>query len=243
MSRKSCRVRSASGICGLRDWVSGRRGGYGSDVRGTDETHQADARHGRPDYRPVIGRCPADGVPGCPRGGPTSRPGNRPVWGVRQGRGASRPGVASIARRMTADRGQGWARAWLRCLFTRRQRIERVARRSGLPELAPAGEVRARCAVMAVLARPAPADATVSPSGRSVRRTCGARIANRSGSTRWTKCPSPAHPSIWTSGRRPSRSRSPSVVGPAGRSRLPACGATAMLVPTSTIQPTARRSR
>ena len=36
-------------------------------------------------------------------------------------------------------------------------------------------------------------------------------VANRPGSTRWTKCPSPAHSSICASGRRPSRSRSPPV--------------------------------
>ena len=71
--------------------------------------------------------------------------------------------------------------------------------------------------------------------GRAVRgtRACGghgqpswsqcwtnarSRLANRPGSTRWTKCPSPAHSSVWVSGRRLSRSPSPSVARPSEHS-------------------------
>ena len=39
------------------------------------------------------------------------------------------------------------------------------------------------------------------------------RVAKRSGSTRWTKWPSPAHSSSCTSGSHPNRSRSLSVIG------------------------------
>ena len=53
----------------------------------------------------------------------------------------------------------------------------------GLPELAPAGEVRVPLAVMAVLARPAPADATVTRLV-AVPDDVRSRVANRSGSTR-----------------------------------------------------------
>ena len=43
----------------------------------------------------------------------------------------------------------------------------------------------------------APPTAWVSSPGRDARRTAGP-VANRSGSRRWTKCPPPAHSSIWT---------------------------------------------